>query len=31
MEQNMNNFTEDEIQNLRSIFDMFDPEKSGFI
>lgn len=27
----MNNFTDDEIQNLRSIFDMFDPEKSGFI
>jgi hypothetical protein len=30
-EQNLNNFTDDEIQNLRSIFEMFDPSKTGFI
>ena len=24
-------FTEDEIQNLRDIFDLFDKEKQGFI
>ena len=27
----MNNFTEDEINNLRSIFEMFDPNKTGAI
>ena len=26
-----NNFTEDEIQNLRSIFEMFDPNRTGAI
>jgi len=30
-DQNLNNFTDDEIQNLRSIFEMFDPSKTGFI
>ena len=30
-DQNLNNFTEEEIQNLRSIFDMFDPNKTGYI
>ena len=30
-DQNLNNFTDDEIANLRSIFEMFDPQKSGFI
>lgn len=28
---NSNNFTEDEIQNLRSIFEMFDPNRTGAI
>lgn len=31
MEQNINNFTEDEISNLKSIFEMFDPQKTGAI
>jgi len=26
-----NNFTDDEIQNLRSIFEMFDPNRTGAI
>ena len=29
--QNLSNFTDDEIQNLRSIFEMFDPNKTGAI
>ena len=28
---NNNNFTDDEIQNLRSIFEMFDPNRTGSI
>lgn len=30
-EQNLNNFTDEEIANLRSIFEMFDPNRTGFI
>ena len=30
-DQNLNNFTEEEIANLRSIFEMFDPQKTGYI
>ena len=29
--QNLSNFTDDEIQNLRSIFEMFDPNRTGAI
>jgi len=31
IDQNYNNFTEDEIANLRSIFEMFDPQRTGSI
>lgn len=27
----MNNFTDEEITNLRSIFEMFDPNRTGYI
>ena len=27
----INNFTDDEVQNLREIFDLFDKEKTGHI
>lgn len=27
----MNNFSDEEIANLKSIFEMFDPNQSGFI
>lgn len=31
MDPNINNFTEEEIANLRSIFEMFDPSRTGSI
>ena len=30
-EENLNSFTEDEVQNLKEIFDLFDKEQAGFI
>lgn len=30
-EQNLNNFTNEEVQNLKEIFDLFDKEQAGFI
>ena len=30
-EENLNNFTEEEVQNLKEIFDLFDKDQAGFI